>query len=225
MSLVVAAVAGYLIGTISFSRILGRVVLPGEDLSETVYEVEGTAETWTYRGVSATSLLQRVGFRWFLAAVLADAAKAFVPTLAYRLAGHEAEAATVAVAVVAGHVWPVWWHFVGGRGQASMGGAALAIDPLVVLVAPVASLVVGLVGFTSVYLARNVFPIFTIPWFLLMDGMGPWLWFAVGINVIYWLAVRSDLREEGRARAARGIPQMPYRSRLGLAWRDFFTED
>ena len=64
MSLLLAAVAGYLVGTISFSRILGRIRLPGADLSETSYDVEGTDETWTYRGVSATSLLARAGWKW-----------------------------------------------------------------------------------------------------------------------------------------------------------------
>lgn len=225
MSLVLAAVVGYLAGTISFSRILGRLVLPGEDLSTTTYEVEGTDETWVYRGVSATSLLRRVGGKWFLVAVLLDAAKAFVPTLVFRLADGEAAAATAAVAVVVGHVWPVWWRFVGGRGQACMLGALLAIDPLALVVGAVAGLPVGLLVFTSVYMARNMGPIFLIPWFLIVDGVGPWLWFAVALNVVYWVAVRSDLREERKARIARGFPDMSYRARLAQAWHDFFHED
>lgn len=224
MIVALAAVAGYLIGTISFARILGRLAAPGTDLSETEYEVAGTGETWTYRGVSATSLLRRAGGRWFVAAVVLDAAKAFVPTLAFRLAENEAAAAVVAVAVMAGHVWPVWWRFVGGRGQACLLGALLAIDPLGLVVAAFAGLVVGLVGLTSVYLARNMGPLFLIPWFAAVDGLGPWLWFAVGANAVYWLAVRGDLAEERRARTARGLPGLGYRARLGTAWSDFFSE-
>lgn len=225
MSLALAAVVGYLAGTISFSRILGRVVLPGVDLSTTEYQVAGTDETWVYRGVSATSLLKRVGGKWFLVAVLLDAAKAFVPTLTFRLAYGDAAAALAAVAVIAGHVWPVWWRFVGGRGQAAMMGALLAIDPLALVVAALAGLPVGLLVFTSVYLARNMGPIFLVPWFLVFDGVGPWFWFSVAANAIYWVAVRSDLAEERRARVARGIRDLGYRARLALAWHDFFHEE
>jgi glycerol-3-phosphate acyltransferase PlsY len=225
VSLVIAAALGYLIGTFSFARLLGRMVLPGADLTETRYPVAGTDETWTYRGVSATSLLRRAGARWFLAVLVLDAAKAFVPTLAFRLAGDEAAAATVAVAVIAGHVWPMWWRFVGGRGQACLLGALLAIDPLSLVAAVLAGLVVGLVVFTSVYAARNMGPVFLVPWFWATDGVGPWLWFAVAVNVVYWAAVRGDLAEERRARRARGLSAMGYRDRLALAARDFMHEE
>ena len=223
--LVAAAVAGYLIGTISFTRILGRLALPGEDLAVTEYAVPGTDETWTYRGVSASSLLERASWQWGVAVILLDAAKAFAPTLALRLAYPDSDAFLVAaIAVIAGHIWPVWWRFLGGRGQSSMLGALLAIDVLAIPVAALAGAMVGLIVFTSVYMARNMGPAMLIPWFWAVADPSH-VWFAVGLNIVYWTAVRGDLAEEAHARRARGLAELAYGPRLRVAWHDFFNAD
>ena len=57
----VAGVVGYLIGSTSFARIVGNWKAPGTDLSIVEYEVPGSDEVWTYRGVSATSVTKRIG--------------------------------------------------------------------------------------------------------------------------------------------------------------------
>ncbi len=143
-----------------------------------------------------------------------------------RLADPDGSAyAVVALAVIVGHVWPVWWKFVGGRGQSSLFGALLVIDVLAIPVAILASATVGLVVFTSVYGARNGWPLALIPWFFVAAGFGPQLWFAAGANVAYWLAARGDLAEEHRTRRDRGVPEMRYLDRLSLAWRDFLHEE
>lgn len=225
MTELAAAVVGYLAGSVSFARIVGRFVLPGVDLTETRYAVPDSDESWTYRGVSATSILDRSATRWGVAVIVLDALKAFVPTMLFRVAFPDSPAyAFAAVAVIAGHVWPVWWRFKGGRGQSSMLGATLAIDVLAAPIAAVGGLVVGLLAFTSAYVARNVGPALFVPWFLVAAGIGPGFWFALAANMIYWIAVRPDLAEEARARRSRGIPDMPYRTRLGLAWREFLHE-
>jgi glycerol-3-phosphate acyltransferase PlsY len=222
---VLAALAGYLIGTISFARIAGRLALPGVDLSVTEYAVPGFETTSVYRGVSASSVMERAGWKWGVSVIVLDALKAFIPTLAVRLAFPDSAAyLVVAVAVIIGHNWPVWWNFVGGRGQASLLGAMLAIDLLAIPVATIAGSVVGLVVFTSVYMARNMSPALLIPWFWL-TGDTEHVLFALAINVVYWFASRGDVAEELRIRRLRGIPDMSYPRKLRLAWHDFFTED
>lgn len=225
MTLLVAAVAGYLIGTISFSRIAARLALGGADISVTEFDVAGTDAKWVYRGVSATSVLERAGWRWGVAVIVLDALKAFAPVLAVRMAAPDSDTYLVlGAAVMMGHVWPVWWRFVGGRGQSVLLGALLAIDVAAVPVAVLGGALVGLVGFTSVYMARNMGPAILVPWFALAAD-APHVWFAVAVNMIYWTASRFDVMEEARARAVRGIPGMNYPQRLRLAWHDFFVED
>lgn len=222
---VLVALVGYLIGTISFARIAGRMALPGEDISVTEYPVPGEETTSTYRGVSASSVMERAGWKWGVSVIVLDALKAFIPTLVVRLAFPDSSAyLIVAVAVIVGHNWPVWWNFFGGRGQASMLGAMLAIDILAIPVAVLAGSVVGLVVFTSVYMARNMSPALLIPWFWFTSDIDHVL-FALAVNIAYWVASRGDVAEELRIRRLRGIPDLSYPQRLRLAWHDFFTED
>ena len=226
MNLFLVAVGGYLIGTISFARLIGRRILPGEDLSETEYAIPDCDETTTYRGVSSSSIIERSGWKWGLAVAVLEGLKALIPTLVLLVAYPASAAyAVAAVAVMAGHVWPVWWRFEGGRGQAVLIGALVAIDAVAIPAAIVAGAVLGLVGFTSVYMARNMWPLPLIPWFWWRDGIGTNFWFAVAVNVIYWLASRSDVAEEIRVRKIRGISGQSYPSRLRHAWHAFFAED
>ena len=54
--------------------------------------------------------------------------KALIPTLVLLIVYPDSAAyAVAAVAVMVGHVWPVWWRFEGGRGQAVLLGASVAI--------------------------------------------------------------------------------------------------
>ena len=225
MSLVLlAALGGYLLGTVSFSRVAAALGLGGADISVTEYDVPGSDEKWVYRGVSATSVMERAGWRWGVAVIALDALKAFVPTLALRLALPDSHSYLVAAAaVMVGHVWPVWWRFVGGRGQSPLLGALLAIDVPAIPVTAIGGVIVGLVVFTSAYMARNMGPALLVPWFAAMAGVAE-VWFAVAVNVIYWTASRGDLREEMAARRARGLSRQPYRQRLRTSLSDMFTE-
>lgn len=226
MNLWLVAVGGYLIGTISFTRLIGRRVLPGEDLSETEYAIPGSDETTTYHGVSASTIIERSGWKWGLTVAVLDGLKALIPTLVLLLAYPESAAyAVAAAAVMVGHVWPVWWRFEGGRGQAVLLGALLAIDVVAIPFAIVAGAILGVLVFTSVYMARNMWPLPLIAWFWWRDGIGANLWFAIAVNVVYWVASRSDVAEELRVRKIRGISGQSYSSRLRHAWHAFFTED
>ena len=90
--------------------------------------------------IGATNVLRVVGL-WAAAAVLMyDVAKGVVPVVVARLiADSPAVDAMAAGAAVAGHVWPVWLRFKGGKGVATALGAVGALAPI----AGAASLVVG----------------------------------------------------------------------------------
>ena len=122
------ALAGYLVGAISFARIVGRRIAPDEDLSKNTLNLPGDA-TIEYGGVSATSIAIRGGPKWGSFTGLLDMAKAFVPTLVVRLIWpDESYHLVVAVATIVGHNYPVYHRFKGGRGQTPIYGSLLAID-------------------------------------------------------------------------------------------------
>lgn len=88
--------------------------------------------------VGATNVLRVLGTKWFVACMILDAAKGYVPTLAawYLFHTHDMQVAA-GIAAVLGHDFPVYIHFRGGRGVATSFGvyAALALPLAVGMVA------------------------------------------------------------------------------------------
>lgn len=222
----IAVVLGYLVGSVSFARIVARIRIPNVDITTTEYPVEGTAETWVYTGVSATSLSSRAGAWWAVAVVALDATKALVPTLMAKLTWPDDPIyLMVALAVIIGHIWPVWHQFKGGRGQSCILGALLVIDPLSILFGAAVGAVVGVTIFTSAYLARNGSPFFFPPWFLIVDGLGPSFAFSIVLGFVYFLAIRTDISEERRVRRSTGLESIAWSRRVRRSFTDFVRGD
>ena len=122
-----AAVAAYLIGSLSFAVIVSRVM--------------GLSDPRSYGSGNpgATNVL-RSGNK--LAAVLTlifDAVKGAVPVLLVRCYGarfglEEGTEAVVALAAFLGHLWPIFFKFEGGKGVATAAGAILALNWMLGLV-------------------------------------------------------------------------------------------
>ena len=143
-AILASAVAGYLLGSIPFGYLLVRTFL-GSDVRNTGSGNIGAtnvARTSPVLGVTTLALDATKG----LAAVLV-AASVF-PQL--RLAGFAA-----ALAVVCGHVFPIWLAFRGGKGVATGLGSLLLLTPKAVLIAVGIFLAVAL-AFRYVSLASIV---------------------------------------------------------------------
>lgn len=111
----------YLAGSIPFGFVLGRLVL-GVDVR--------TVGSGNIGGTNVARLDRKLG----VLVVVLDALKAVVPVLLARrvLAGApQAELWVVAVAVAAfaGHLFPVWLRFKGGKGVATAVGIFLVLAP------------------------------------------------------------------------------------------------
>jgi glycerol-3-phosphate acyltransferase PlsY len=111
----------YALGSLSFGLWLART--QGVDL-----------RTAGSRNVGATNVLRTVG-RLFAAVVLVlDAAKGAIAVGVASLVTNEPWVVVgCAAAVVAGHVWPVWTGFRGGKGVATLAGAYLVLAPVAVM--------------------------------------------------------------------------------------------
>ena len=118
----------YLLGSIPFGYLIVRLT-SGGDVRET-----GSG------GTGATNVTRRAGKWAGLVTLLLDALKGAAAALLARLVlgdGSDANwwVAAAAVAVVAGHVFPVWLKFRGGKGVATGLGVFLVLAPLAVLCA------------------------------------------------------------------------------------------
>ena len=81
--------------------------------------------------VGATNVLRIAGLPLAGLVLALDAGKGAAAVLAARAAGvEEGGQAAAAAAAVAGHVWPVWLRFRGGKGVAVAGGAFAVLAPV-----------------------------------------------------------------------------------------------
>jgi acyl phosphate:glycerol-3-phosphate acyltransferase len=115
---VIAVVAGYLIGSIPFALLLGR--RRGIDIRRA-----GSGN------VGATNVLRTIGARAAVVTLLLDAAKGVAAVVLARQLSDDAGVAVVAaVAAIAGHAYPVWLGFHGGKGVATAAGAFSVLAPV-----------------------------------------------------------------------------------------------
>ena len=121
MYTVLFAVAAYLIGSISFAVVCSRLF--------------GIADPRTYgsKNPGATNVLRSGNKKAAIATLIGDCAKGwFAVWLAIRLAPQfgveEGGIALVAIAVFLGHLWPVFFRFVGGKGVATALGVLLGLN-------------------------------------------------------------------------------------------------
>lgn len=191
---IAAIVAGYLLGSISFARIVAAIVKPGEDVTH-VTAVVGDGNEFTFTSVSATAVRLKVGRRWGILTGLLDMAKVALPVLAVSLAfpGDPLRYA-VALAGLIGHDWPVWHRFRGGRGESVMYGALFVIDPLGTVVTTIAGMVLG-VAAGNILAVRWGGMVLLVPWFLLVRGdpVGA-VWMALSFG-LYLLSLRGELAQ------------------------------
>ncbi len=111
--------ASYLAGAVPFAHLVARG-LGGLDVRSA-----GS------RNVGATNVLRVAGLPLAGLVLALDAGKGAAAVLAARAVGvDEGGQAAVAAAAVAGHVWPVWLRFRGGKGVAVAGGAFAVLAPL-----------------------------------------------------------------------------------------------
>ena len=85
--------------------------------------------------IGATNVARTLGWKKGLVTLFADLAKGFLPVLAAHLLDlGNAAAAAAGLAAFAGHLYPVFLRFKGGKGVATATGVYLAAMPLGILV-------------------------------------------------------------------------------------------
>ena len=110
----VCIIIAYLLGSLSMSILLGRKA--GVDIKK-----EGSGNAGT------TNTLRVLGKKAAAAVLVCDIAKGVIAVLLGSLCG-ELCSYICALAVFAGHIWPVYFGFKGGKGVATAFGAAIAVN-------------------------------------------------------------------------------------------------
>jgi glycerol-3-phosphate acyltransferase PlsY len=120
---VVAAIAAYLVGSLSFAVIVSRAI--------------GLKDPRTFgsKNPGATNVLRSGNKAAAVVTLLLDALKGLLPVLAVKWFGKpygldDGTIALVGLAAFLGHLWPVFFKFRGGKGVATFMGVVFGIHPL-----------------------------------------------------------------------------------------------
>ena len=175
---VLAALAAYLIGSLSFAVIVSRAM--------------GLSDPRTYGSGNpgATNVLRSGSKPAAIVTLLLDAAKGWLPVMLVKWFGpawdlSEGAQALAGLAAFLGHLYPVFFAFKGGKGVATAVGVLLAFEPLLAL----ATLVTfAIIVFFSRYvsLASMVAAVFAPAYYLIGDGVA---WTASGAKTLALIAM------------------------------------
>ena len=162
-----ATIAAYLIGSLSFAVIVSRVM--------------GLKDPRTFgsKNPGATNVLRSGSKPAAIVTLLLDALKGLLPVLAVKLWGkpygmEEGTMALVGLAAFLGHLWPVFFKFKGGKGVATFIGVVFGISWILGLGTAATWLIIAFF-FRYSSLASLIAAVFAPMYYLLGNRVG---WYA-----------------------------------------------
>jgi acyl phosphate:glycerol-3-phosphate acyltransferase len=203
LELGVKTLLSYLLGSLIGSLLLGR--LKGVDIRE-----QGSGNA------GSTNALRTQGWAFAAGVLLVDVGKALLavgllPGLALPLVGYDASvdgewlAVACAIAVVVGHVYPVWYEFRGGKGAATLLGTVAVLAPVALL--PILAIWLGCVIVTGYVGLGTMLGVASLPVYVgyAWPGDMPLLAFGVVMALFVAYTHRANIRRmldgnESRAR-------------------------
>ncbi len=193
----IAALGGYLIGAISFARIISRIAAPGTRVPD-VAEVapEGSDTKLVLKTISASSVSAHHGSGYGFMTYVLDVIKIVIPTLFFKLYFPDTDYYLMAAgAGVLGHVWPVYYHFRGGRGISAIYGGLFVIDWIGVFITSLGGMLLGLLVVRDVLTAYMAGVWLIIPWVWLRTGDIYVLFYAIFVNIIFMIAMIPESKQ------------------------------
>jgi acyl phosphate:glycerol-3-phosphate acyltransferase len=199
---VLATALAYLVGSLSFAVIVSRSM--------------GLKDPRTFgsKNPGATNVLRSGNKAAAIVTLLLDAVKGFLPVLLVRLFGkpyglEEGTVALVGLAAFAGHLWPLFFKFKGGKGVATFIGVVFGIHPLLGLATGATWLIIAFF-FRYSSLASLIAAAFAPAYYLLGNGIQ---WYSDASVALALFAMAMLLGYRHRENIARLLPGKE--SRLG----------
>ena len=183
---VLAIIAAYLIGSLSFAVIVSK------------YYGMDDPRTYGSGNPGATNVLRSGKKKAAALTLLGDAVKGLVAVILARclqdaLNLSDATIALVAIAALVGHMWPIFFNFKGGKGVATALGVLLALSPATALLCALIWLVMAF-GFKVSSLAALVATICAPIFAFFMMPHTSWAWATVFIATLVLYRHKSNIQ-------------------------------
>lgn len=202
---VLCSVAGYLAGSVSSARIVYYMVTKRKEIEPFSEPIPHSDEMFESKLVSATLITRKLGKKYGMITSLMDMLKVVLPLLLVKLVfTDEPYYLLVALFGVTGHNFPVWYGFVGGRGESPILAVILVINWFGLFIVNAAAAVLGFI----------VGSVLVLRWggYVLIIG---WLWywfddwryglFMALVNVVFWVAQSEDLKKFSDLKREKGL--------------------
>ena len=187
---IMLAVSAYFLGSVPAGKIAGR--LNGIDIQK-----RGSGN------IGFANVRRVLGWRVALPVLIFDVLKGYLLVL---LAKHYLslyQVMAMVALVVAGHLFPVWLKFHGGKGVATTIGVAIAINPWTGIISGI--IYVGIAVLLRVSAVGSLAAVYSLP-FLMLAFSPSYFWLFAALALVITWAHRENIRGMARGRA-RGSAQ------------------
>lgn len=187
------ALTGYLMGSISFARIVYYSVTKSKKIDYYSEPVKDSDETFDTNFVSATLVNMRIGAKYGCLTSIADILKIAVPMLVAKfIFTTEPYFLIIPVTGILGHYLPLYHGFIGGRGETIMLGSMFVANWFGAILVNILSTILGFITGSVVILRFTGY--------ILMIG---WLWYYFNdyryalymflMNFLFWFSMRKEV--------------------------------
>lgn len=190
---ILCALTGYLTGSISFARIIYYSVTKNKDLEFYSEPVKDSDEKFDTDFVSATLVNKRIGAKYGCITSIADILKVAVPMLIAKfLFTTQPYYLIVPVFGMIGHYLPVYYGFIGGRGETIMLGSMFVANWYGAILVNLISTILGFIT-GSVVVLRYAGYYLMILWLWYHFSDYRYAVFMLLMNLLFIFSMRKEL--------------------------------
>lgn len=191
--ILICSITGYLLGSISFARIVYSGVTKGKELEFYSEPIAGTDEKFDSDFVSASLVNKQIGAKYGCLTSVADMLKVALPTLGAKLLfTSEPYFLIIPLFGILGHYLPVYHNFIGGRGETIMLGAMFVVNWIGAIIVNIAATALGFIT-GSVVVLRYAGYFLMIFW--LWHHYNDWRYglFMFLLYSLFWFSMRKEI--------------------------------
>lgn len=186
----------YLIGSLTFTRIIPKILRPNETFVSPEVTVEGTDLTYKVGSYGAAAASMQYGPRIGMLISLGDILKVTIPVLILRWTyPQETYLLSAAIGGMAGHIWPIFFKFKGGRGISAYYGGLFAIDPIGAVITMMGGMFLGFAVIKDFFVAYLAGLWLLLPWIWFTTYRWEYVLYAIVVNVFVIVAMIPDLKQ------------------------------
>ena len=195
--IILSSVLGYLLGSLSFSRIFLKILAPDQSLDDIRVEVSNYEEgAKSVAGYGANKASMILGTKWGIIIGICDMLKVLIPLIIFRffLFPNEPYYLYIAAFGLVGHNYTLYHRFKGGRGMSVMFASLLIIDWLGAVLNPILGLLLGFTLIGSLSFASLLWMWMLIPWFIVRTFNLNFIIYAIVLNIVFMVGLIPEMR-------------------------------